>query len=63
MGKVKVPKKLLWKAIRLKCLDCEAGSYKEVRATLNSLEKFVPRSDGGCRTNRDPCHRSGVRDT
>ena len=31
MGKVKEPKRMLWKAIRLKCLDCSARSYKGVR--------------------------------
>jgi hypothetical protein len=31
MVKVTVSKKALWKGIREKCLDCCAGSYKEVR--------------------------------
>jgi len=28
--KVKVPKTILWRAIRLKCLDCCCGSHKAV---------------------------------
>ena len=29
MGKVRVSKAALWKAIREKCTDCSGGSYKE----------------------------------
>ena len=29
-GRVKTPKAELWRAIRRKCVDCSAGSRKEV---------------------------------
>ncbi len=29
---VKIPKAILWKAIRAKCLDCSAGSVHEISA-------------------------------
>ncbi len=55
MAKVKTAKKLLWRAIREKCLDCMGGQYKEIElCSINDCSLFQYRL-GKCEPISNDC--------